>query len=377
MNVLMVLWDGGGNVPPFLGIGRELVRRGHHVRCLGPEALRGGVERESMAFVATVHGAPFDPREPLPLAESQMRQGAVFFGGGYANDVSAAVERERPDVVVVDCFLAAAHAELERCGVPHGLLAHTPPSWFVPFWDAALLAPTNYMRARSGLAAVGSVLECWAKAGRVLVTSTPLMEVAHPELDRLTNIRYTGPVGAAGTMTIGHEGPSLSEPLVLVTFSTTAMGQELPLHNVIQALSELPVRAIVTTGPAVRAAGLPQAPNVEVREWVSHAEVLPRASLMVTHAGHGSVMTALSFGVPLLCMPLGRDQMFIAERVQAIGAGRHLPADSDPLVIAEAVGNLLRQPRYEAGAARAAMAIAAIGDGAVNGASELERMVQS
>lgn len=124
------------------------------------------------------------------------------------------------------------------------------------------------------------------------------------------------------------------------------------------------------------ASKLPRAPNVEVREWVRHAEVLPRASLMVSHAGHGSVMTALGFGVPLLCMPLGRDQMFIAERVQAIGVGRRLPADSDTLVIAEAIDDLLHQPRYKEAAGEAAKAIAAVGDGAVNAAGELERMLQ-
>jgi len=27
--ILFVTWDGGGNVPPAVGIARELVRRGH------------------------------------------------------------------------------------------------------------------------------------------------------------------------------------------------------------------------------------------------------------------------------------------------------------------------------------------------------------
>ena len=33
--ILVVTWDGGGNVPPMLGIARELQRRGHQVRVLG------------------------------------------------------------------------------------------------------------------------------------------------------------------------------------------------------------------------------------------------------------------------------------------------------------------------------------------------------
>lgn len=40
MNILLVTWDSGGNVPPFLSLGSELRLRGHSVSCLGPESLR-------------------------------------------------------------------------------------------------------------------------------------------------------------------------------------------------------------------------------------------------------------------------------------------------------------------------------------------------
>ena len=59
--------------------------------------------------------------------------------------------------------------------------------------------------------------------------------------------------------------------------------------------------------------------------FVPHGEVLPHASLVVTHAGMGTVMSALSHGVPLLCLPLGRDQFFNAAMVERLGAGRALP----------------------------------------------------
>jgi hypothetical protein len=38
-----------------------------------------------------------------------------------------------------------------------------------------------------------------------------------------------------------------------------------------------------------------------------------------------TTMAALGHGVPLLCTPIGRDQFFNAERVQALGAGRMGP----------------------------------------------------
>ncbi|MHB8577509.1 MAG: hypothetical protein ACYDCQ_19530 [Dehalococcoidia bacterium] len=50
MQVLMVTWDAGGNIPPLLGFGEELCTRGHEVRCLAPESLRAAVERTGMVF---------------------------------------------------------------------------------------------------------------------------------------------------------------------------------------------------------------------------------------------------------------------------------------------------------------------------------------
>ena len=48
--------------------------------------------------------------------------------------------------------------------------------------------------------------------------------------------------------------------------------------------------------------------NVTVTRWARHAEVLPHCSAVITHGGHGTVMKALIAGVPLIVVPLGRDQ---------------------------------------------------------------------
>lgn len=372
LNVLLVVWDGGGNVPPLLGIGRELVRRGHRVRCLGPERLRSAVERQGMTFRHAENAFPFDPTARLSIDESQRQQGVVFLGDGYGKDVEAEIARDEPEMALVDCFLVAALATCEKMGVRPAVLMHTLPSWFVPFWDRHLLRPTNDMREQMGLRPVASVADAWTRASRVLVTSTSLLDPGATAWTRLPNLRFVGLPELPAEQRAAQLPEMGTEPLVLVAFSTTAMGQEEALANVIRALERLPLRALVTTGRSVDAAALPNAANVEVRTWARHSDVLQRASLVVTHAGHGSVMTALTHGVPLLCMPLGRDQEFIAGRVEALGLGRCLSADSPPDAIAEAVTDVLRSPAFRTAAGRAAQEVGAAGDGAANAATELE-----
>ncbi len=50
--ILIITWDGGGVVPPALGIGAELHRRGHDVRVLGHAAQYAAVHEAGLGFAA-------------------------------------------------------------------------------------------------------------------------------------------------------------------------------------------------------------------------------------------------------------------------------------------------------------------------------------
>ena len=48
--------------------------------------------------------------------------------------------------------------------------------------------------------------------------------------------------------------------------------------------------------------------TVLVVRAAAHTELIPKADLVITHAGHGTLIKAIAAGVPTLCIPLGRDQ---------------------------------------------------------------------
>jgi len=62
--------------------------------------------------------------------------------------------------------------------------------------------------------------------------------------------------------------------------------------------------------------------------WLPHGAILPHAAAVVTHGGHSTIMAALADGVPLVRMPMGRDQNANAERIAALGAGRAISSDA-------------------------------------------------
>lgn len=126
----------------------------------------------------------------------------------------------------------------------------------------------------------------------------------------------------------------------------------------VSAVAPLPVRAVVTTGRGVDPATLEAPPNVQVRQLAPHREILQVAAAVVTHCGHGTTIKALAAGVPLVCLPMGRDQFDVAARVVHRGAGVRLEAASSPGAIAAALREVLADPTYRSAARHIAGAIA-------------------
>jgi UDP:flavonoid glycosyltransferase YjiC (YdhE family) len=119
---------------------------------------------------------------------------------------------------------------------------------------------------------------------------------------------------------------------------------------VAHALGTMPVRGVITTGRAVDSVDVPAPGNVRVLRAAPHAQILAEAAVVVTHAGHGTVIKALAAGVPLVCLPQGRDQRDNAARVQRLGAGIRLGKRATPAAIAGAVGKVLDGGHYRAAA---------------------------
>ncbi|HEX6913422.1 MAG TPA: nucleotide disphospho-sugar-binding domain-containing protein, partial [Longimicrobium sp.] len=124
------------------------------------------------------------------------------------------------------------------------------------------------------------------------------------------------------------------------------------LQRIITALGTLEVRGLVTLGPAMAGEPFDLPANVVTVPSAPHAQVFPHAAAVITHAGHGTVMRALANGVPLLCLPMGRDQDDNAARAVFRGAGLRLRPSASPSRIAAAVRRLLAEPGFREAAAR-------------------------
>jgi len=362
---LIVLWDGGGNVGPALAIARRLTESGHLVRVLGSRSLQPKVEARGLRFRRFEKAPEWGEHLGRVLDWGYMTE--LWCGPGVGQDLNAELAREPAEVIVLDFFLFGGLAAAERSGLPTAGLGHTlyhlnrEGKWVDELWPA-MLPNINTTRRVFGVAPLPSARQLW-DALRVLLVLTP-QGFDQPVMDLPANVQYVGPIfdPAEGAWGLPWP-PDHPDPLVLVSFSTTYQNQEAAIQRVLDALAELPVRGLVTAGPAVDPNVLKPPANAVVRTYIDHQVVLPHAAAVVTHAGLSTVMAALAHGVPLLCMPMGRDQHTNAESVETCGAGRMISPEADALQLRAAMVDVLESPSYRKGAQRMATVIQRDGNG--------------
>jgi MGT family glycosyltransferase len=91
-------------------------------------------------------------------------------------------------------------------------------------------------------------------------------------------------------------------------------------------------------------------------------EVLPRASLFLTHGGMNSTSEALWHEVPLLVFPQHGDQHLVAARVTELGAGLTLrPSEIEPTKLREMADRVSTEPGFRAATRRIANSFRAAG----------------
>lgn len=151
--------------------------------------------------------------------------------------------------------------------------------------------------------------------------SDPLPDTAHhihsAVLDSTT---MTAQHDASGTLALDWLQQRAGRPTVYFTLGTVFHQESSSqFSRVMAGLRELDANIIVTVGREIDPAELGNQPTkVRIDRFVPQEVLLPHCDVVVSHAGSGSVIGALAFGVPLVLLPMGADQPLNADRCQAL-----------------------------------------------------------
>src|SRR4051794_26020712 len=388
MRLLLAAFGDAGHVYPAIALARALARRGHEVTVETWEERRDAVEGAGLGFAAAEEYRMFPP--PDPDSED----------GAHAAEAARALlpllEEMRPHAVVSDILTLAPALAAEKAGVPLAtLIPHIYPvvEPGLPFFAIGLQPPRTVLGRglwRAGTRALNVGLEHGRRDlnGQRERLGLPPLDRFHggispalalvgtfPQLEYPrrwpSGVEITGPM----TFEVPHpdiEMPPGEEPLVLVAPSTAHDSRNQLVRTALEALADEPVRVVATTNRVRPQSPIEVPANAVLVDWLSYRQLMPAASLVVSHGGHGTVARALSAGTPLLICPIIGDMSETAMRVSWAGAGLSLPWRlCRPAPLRWSVRRLLEDPSFTARAKE----LAAWGrehDGARRGAELVE-----
>jgi UDP:flavonoid glycosyltransferase YjiC (YdhE family) len=330
-----------GHAFPMLALGSRLAARGHVVTLETWSRWREYTEAAGMRFVAAPEYPVFPTRErPLKPYE------AVVLATAHTR---RAIVAARPDAVVHDILTLAPAMAAELEGLPVAtLIPHVHPAGvpgFPPYAFGARPPRTaagralwrrlerpvqrglrrgreelNDTRAQLGLAPVNR-LHGGISTRLCLVGTFPQLEYPRPPVE---STHVVGPL-LWEPPADDVEPPPGDQPLVLVAPSTAQDPEHRLLRAALAGLASEPVRVLAASNRRPIGRPLPVPANARLVDWLSYARTMPSCSLVICHAGHGTMARALASGCPVVAVPAAGDMNENAARLDWAGAGVRLP----------------------------------------------------
>jgi rhamnosyltransferase subunit B len=362
-HIVVVTIGSAGDLFPFLRMATTLRDAGHQVSFLAPAMHEPYVRQAGLAFTALeIDTAVLDDpglwdarkgfgvvwRATRPAAAQLLpfvaalppRQPCVLLVHPLALPEADLCRAARPDLRIAAAWLAPSNLPTVHDPLMMGPLRIAP---WVPhavrrwLWrrvgkhmiDPAVLPGLNAARRARALAPVASLLDYFFAVPDLSLALFPEWFAAtQPDwpqpLLRLDFPLYDPDPGAAPDPALARflaVGPA---PIVFTPGTGNRQAARY-FQAALAATLRLGRRAILLTPHADQLpADLP--PAVLAQAYMPLRALLPQVAALVHHGGIGTTAEALRAGTPQLVVPLAHDQFDNAARVEALGAGRVLPA---------------------------------------------------
>ncbi|MFV2127040.1 glycosyltransferase [Micromonospora sp. LOL_013] len=276
------------------------------------------------------------------------------FTGRQATEIIELLGEWRPNCVLRECTELGGYLAAESLAVPYATVDIAPLS---PGARPGALDELNRLRAEVDLPATD---DPWHPVRPFRVGLVPAD--FYPAELRWPGASYYRPsvadeqddqAAAAGVSLPEGEGP-----LVLMSLGMNAprfdpRAVDL-LNAAVEALGQLPVRAVVAIGSDQDPDGWDgaRAANVRLESFVPQRRLLSLCDLFITHGGFNGVREAIDSGVPMVTLPLFGDHPASAARLSQLGLALELDADTaTSAALRVAVATALRDPGYRTRAA--------------------------
>jgi len=359
VRVLFSSTSGYGHVFPMVPLARAFAVRGHEVlwatggdacglvAAAGLKVVAAGLSGQRLEELTQQLATGAVGVRPEQLAEHMYPR---LFGAGLTPPMVAALlplaHRWRPDLLVHENGELAAPLVGAVLGVPsvtHAFGGAVPAAFLAEAGNR--LGALWSEHGQSIPAHAGCFTSTYLDICPSKVQSVSLGHIG--ESLQLRPVPYGGERAAKLPACLSDDG----SPLVYLTLGTLQRDAAV-LSAATEGLADLGVRILVTVGRDGDPAALgPQPSHVTVERYVPQTDVLSHCAAVVSHAGSGTFLAALSHGLPQLCLPQAADQFRNSKGAVSSGVGLVLqPHEATSEAIGHAVRRILVEESFRAAA---------------------------
>ena len=136
------------------------------------------------------------------------------------------------------------------------------------------------------------------------------------------------------------------KPLIYASLGTLQNQRPEIFECIAKSCLSLDVQLVISLGnPKAQSIELPGNPIIV--PFAPHQKLIERSTVVVTHAGMNTVLTALGCGVPLVAIPITNEQPGIASRLARTKAGQMLPLSKlSEIALRTAISEVLSESSY-------------------------------
>lgn len=140
-----------------------------------------------------------------------------------------------------------------------------------------------------------------------------------------------------------------SKPLIYASMGTLQNRHDYVFRTIAEACADLDAQLVISLGGGLDPEALPNLPgNPLVVKYAPQLELLQKASLNITHAGLNTALESLSYGVPMVAIPVTDDRSGVAAKIAWTGVGELVKLSSlNVYKLRETVERVLKEPSYK------------------------------
>jgi len=315
-----------GHVNPTLGTVKELVSRGYRVSYV--------TSQEFAPIVAFAGGKPVI-YQPIKNPYSGLTKNLKYVLLHQAQEslriypeMKSAFQEDRPDIIAYDMFCWYGKALAHNWGIPSVLFSSThvyydgiEDEWFNETPQQEFLTILEQMLRDNGLH-----MDIMSFLHKHENTIAYLPRSFQEKVDTTDpSVVFAGPGIVQRLPASGWQPAALNKPIVAISLGTIYNHRPSFFKMCMQAFAGTEWHIVMAIGLTTTPEELGEIPaNIEIHRQIPQLEVLPRASVFITHAGMGSTMEAVHFGVPMIAIPQMSEQHTNARRIQHLGLGVYL-----------------------------------------------------